>query len=29
MNNDETIYTRNLSHYERISGLSIQNWDVD
>ena len=29
MNNDETIYTRNLSRYERISGLSIQNWDVD
>ena len=27
INNEETIFTRNISHYERIPQLSYKNWE--
>ncbi len=27
INNKETIYTRNIGHYERIPQISLQNWE--
>jgi len=27
INNQETIFTRNISHYERIPQISFKNWD--
>ena len=28
INNDETLITRNIAHYKRISQLSLKDWDT-